>query len=102
MPLHQVVFVMVNTNAAVDSVTVNVGNSTDPGSKGFQCTRGPLGTGTTGVWCNGTEDGLYGVVGQYVWISSDAVLSLCEVDVYARSTWGLLTGRLLTGQLTVS
>lgn len=77
---------MVNTNAAVDPVAVYVGNSSNPATKGALCSRGALGTGTTGVWCNGTGDGLYGVVGQFVWISSDASLSLCEVDVYARST----------------
>lgn len=78
---------MVNTNAAVDAVAMHVGNSTNPADKGVECSRGPLTTGTTGVWCNGTAQGLYGVVGQFVWISSDSSLSLCEVDVLARSTY---------------
>lgn len=86
---QEVVFVTINTNTPMESATIYVTNSSDAArvSGGHRCSNGPIATGTSGVWCSGISQGMYGVVGQFVWIVSDSSLSLCEVDVYARSMW---------------
>ncbi len=91
---QEVVFVTINTNTPMESATIYVTNTSDPDkwAGGHKCSTGSVDTGTSGVWCNGTPQGMYGVVGQFVWVVSDSFLSLCEVDVYAQSTcvWGCI------------